>query len=340
MVHDIHPAASARRRNGQSRCVTNIQIQPASILVRSFNRPESEGRAIRRGSTAGVHVRLRRGFYADNDRWKGATRRDRHLAHVRAVVESRLAPPVIGHESAAVLWGFPLVETWPRAVHVIADPSSHARSKNGVVVHRELLEPEDVVEIDGMLVTRPLRTLLDLARAARFSTAVAAMDFALNPKRATAGLRVSSEALLTRLDSLDGGRGLVRAERAIRFARPLVDNPGETLSRIAIDALGFPEPELQLRHVNPRGGYYFTDFEWPHFCRIGEFDGRGKYLKPEYLREMSPGDAVYEEKIREDHLRAEGNGVARWGVPELRKPELLGGILLRAGLPRIRAPRV
>jgi hypothetical protein len=120
--------------------------------------------------------------------------------------------------------------------------------------------------------------------------------------------------------------------------RQLQRRSGETLSRLAIVRLGFPEPLLQTRHVNPRGGFYLTDHEWPEYKAIGEFDGYGKYLK----RALKPGEdagrVVYEEKIREDHLRDEGNGVARWGAPELRNPEEIARRLLRIGVPRSEAP--
>ncbi|TFB99968.1 hypothetical protein [Cryobacterium mannosilyticum] len=74
------------------------------------------------------------------------------------------------------------------------------------------------------------------------------------------------------------------------------------MSRAAIFELGFPDPLLQTCHLNPRGGFYFTDFEWPAYRLIGEFDGKGKYVKDEYLRGLTPGEAVHREKVREDDL--------------------------------------
>lgn len=131
-------------------------------------------------------------------------------------------------------------------------------------------------------------------------------------------------------------RGLAKAQRAIDFARPNAANPGESLSRVAIFELGFPDPDLQTPHRNPRGGWYHTDHEWPASMLIGEFDGKGKYLKEEFLRGRAPGDVVYEEKIREDHLRAEGFTVVRWAWAELTNRAALRQTLLAAGLPVIR----
>ena len=60
-----------------------------------------------------------------------------------------------------------------------------------------------------------------------------------------------------------------------------------------------------------------TDFAWEEQRVVGEFDGRIKYgrlLRPG----QDPGDAVFEEKRREDAIRDEGWGVVRWVWSDLR----------------------
>ena len=52
----------------------------------------------------------------------------------------------------------------------------------------------------------------------------------------------------------------------------------------------------------------------------------GRLLRPG----QSAGDAVYEEKLREDELRDTGRQVVRWTWPELDTPDVVGGRLLRA----------
>ncbi|WP_372488091.1 hypothetical protein [Cryobacterium zhongshanensis] len=221
-------------------------------------------------------------------------------------------------------------------MHIIVDPASTMRSKNRVFVHRDRLEAEDVVELDGVLVTSPARTLVDLARTASMRDSVAAIDRGLNRTRSAAAIRVSRDELFAVHDRVVTTRGHRKSFDAISFGNGLADNGGESESRVVIFQLGFPDPQLQVRHVNPRGGFYYTDTEWPEFQAIGEFDGLGKYLKQEYLGLMTPGEAVHEEKIREDHLRAEGNRFARWGSGDLDPPASLQRILLQVGLPIIR----
>ena len=59
-----------------------------------------------------------------------------------------------------------------------------------------------------------------------------------------------------------------------------------------------------------------ADFGRPALRTVGEFDGRVKYgrtLRPG----QSPGDVVFAEKVREDAVRATGQGVVRWIWDEL-----------------------
>ncbi|HSP75314.1 MAG TPA: hypothetical protein VLO31_03760 [Cryobacterium sp.] len=298
---------------------------------------ESTDRQFRREAQFGRSaLRLRRGVFTTTEHWARLPPRQRHLAEIRAVVATRTRDPVISHQSAAAVWGIPLADAWPGTVHVLAPPQSRARSKNGVTVHRSVVPDGDIVDIDGMLVTSPARTLLDLARTTSFATAVVAIDHALNPRNASPEVFMTDEVLREKLRESMSPRGWVRAERAILFGRPNADNPGESLSRVAIFELGFPDPVLQTCHENPRGGFYFTDFEWPAYRLIGEFDGQGKYLKEEYLRGLTPGEAVTREKVREDDLRSEGNRLARWGPADVRQRQSLARILTTAGLPILR----
>ena len=62
-----------------------------------------------------------------------------------------------------------------------------------------------------------------------------------------------------------------------------------------------------------------SDFAWRRGRVLGEFDGQVKYgwlLKPG----EAAGDAVFEEKRREDALRDNGARVVRWVWDELAQP--------------------
>lgn len=288
------------------------------ILVRDAVRIGRDDRPLRRNPDL---VRIRRGAYASNEP------RDEDAAYdlrIHAVLGTRRSPIVLSHYSAARSWGMPIVNRWPFAVHATSHPSSPRRSKNGVVIHRSALPDPDVVELDGVLVTSRLRTLVDLAATAPLRDAVAALDHQLRVGA------VEHEALKDAALDLEGMRGRVPARKAIAFASPLAGSVGESFSRVLLHELGFPEPELQHR-FETRGRLRYADFRWAQLRLVGEFDGRTKY-------EQDPTGAIWDEKLRENELRELGEQLVRWTWadlvavdPFIRRLEAVG---LRRDLPR------
>ncbi|MCU1481964.1 MAG: hypothetical protein JWQ19_2750 [Subtercola sp.] len=304
---------------------------PGLLVVGDATAVHLDARQIRHSADTGQRVRLRRGVYVGAEQWHAASAAARYRLRVEAAASTRRRPPVLGYWSAAAVWGYPRVGPWPDEVHVVVPRGTGAHSRSGIRFHREQLNDDEVTEVGGLTVTSPARTLVDLARTASFRDAVVAIDSALDVRRNAASGQVSKEQVMSAIFAQS--RGAARATRAVQFANGRAVNPGESLSRILVLESGFPSPELQTEHANPDGGKYFTDFEWPRHRIVGEFDGRGKYLKDEFLQGRAPGDVVYAEKRREDHLRAEGNTVVRWGWHELHHPGLLVALLGSAGLP-------
>jgi hypothetical protein len=302
--------------------------------------------SLRRAAQRGALTRVRRGVYsalavapdAPTAEERAAARRAAFLRRVVAVGATRRASVVFSHYAAAAVWGLPVISGWPAAVDVLALPGSARRSKNGVVVHHREFDASDVIPWGEFWVTSPVRTIVDLARDGRYTDAVVALDWMLNPDRATPEL-IATKSEVVACASRWSARGDRRLDRAVEFANGASGSPRESLSRILIDELGFPAPELQVVQLIPGGTYFATDFEWPDRKLIGEYDGAGKYLKPEYLQGRTPGEAVIDEKRREDFLRDEGNGVVRWGKQETRDPWALRRLLLSKGLPIVRRPR-
>jgi len=303
-------------------------------------------RSVRRAVPARELERVRRGVFrpiGSGDEHPGLSGRERaerarqlYLDRVVAVMMTRHRMPVLSRHAALAVWGLPVVRPWPRIVDILVGPSSNLRSKNGVRVHRDEYGREDVIEYNGFLVTSPARTIVDLARDGDFEAAVVALDHALSPTLASSAQMLTKDDVWTCLDAMPSSRGRALATKAIEFGNGKAGSPGESVSRIGIHVLGFPAPELQVRHAAPNGGYYETDFEWLEYHRIGEFDGVGKYLKRELPAGTDPGEVVHREKIREDDLRDEGNGVARWGWPEARRLPALRALLVKAGIPLVR----
>jgi hypothetical protein len=167
--------------------------------------------------------------------------------------------------------------------------------------------------VDGIAVTTPARAVLDVARSLAFEPAVALADAALaKPRRNLPPLATPAELA----SLLERGRrrpGTAAARRVVAFADGRSGSVGESRSRVAIDAAGLPPPVLQWEVYSASGMFIGrVDFAWPAFRTVAEFDGKVKYGR--LLRAgQDPGEAVYQEKLREDALRGEDLRMVRWG---------------------------
>lgn len=310
-----------------------LQLSRAATLV------GMDGRALRREHAAGTLTSIRRGMYTASSLWSDLAARDRYLLRMRAVLDSRKGVAVFSHASAAAIWDLPLVGPWPEVVHMFTVDESRRSSKRGIRWHRAPLLEGDIVEVDGVLVTSPLRTLLDLARTTTFMSAVATLDAGLaravqqNGTADAAGrLR---EMLLERLDALGHAPGTARARCTIDFASHLAGSPGESVSRVQMHLLRFPKPELQFPVVDRNGTVWHSDFGWPAYRQLGEFDGFTKYTRATYTDGRPIEEIVWAEKKREDLMRAaSGYGMARWLWGDALRAPRLSSVLSEAGLPR------
>jgi hypothetical protein len=132
-----------------------------------------------------------------------------------------------------------------------------------------------------------------------------------------AGGLIGHRELVERLAACAGRRGMPSARQAVRFADGRAGSVGESRSRVAMARAWLPAPELQWSVIDAQGRLLGrADFALPIDRVLGEFDGRVKYgrmLRPG----QEPGDAVFEEKRREDALRDAGWEVVRWTWGEL-----------------------
>ena len=127
-------------------------------------------------------------------------------------------------------------------------------------------------------------------------------------------------------------QGTAKIREVIEFADGAADRPGESLSRVSMVRAGITMPLLQAPLRGASGKQYFVDFWWPTFNVIGEFDGRDKYRLPEFLRGRTPEQALHDEKLREDDLRAAGHGMSRWLWEVAVSPRKLAAHLAIAGV--------
>ena len=270
-------------------------------------------------------TRLRRGAYLTSA--PPLTETERHRLLVDATLRSLRRPAVVSHQSAAVLHGLPVWGVGLARVHVTRRPPASSEVARHLRTHVARLRDDELTEIDGVLVTDPARTMLDLARTVPFEPAVAALDAALFRGA------VSGDVLTERLGDIARTSGSRAAARAVAFADGRSESVGESRSRVLMDRLGLAPSTLQLEI--PLIGWASparADMAWEEERLVGEFDGLVKYgrlLRPG----QHPGDAVVQEKLREDAIRDEGWGVVRWTWGELLPGDVVGD-RVRRGLER------
>ena len=263
----------------------------------------------------GELVALFRGVYVYAEAWARSSQDERHLLRVHAASYYLKDDEFFSHWSAAVLWRLPSIASWPARVHVRGPVRPGGRSSamfarhEGAVLH-------DIGQVDDVPVTSLARTVVDIAAVASLPAAVAIADAAL--RRTEHPSPIAPVTTLTRAElraeaaRVSIRRGSARIRRVVEFADGRADRPGESVSRVNIHLAGLPAPQLQVPMKGASGRSYVVDFWWPQFNLIGEFDGQAKYRDAEFLSGRTPQQAVYDEKLREDDLRATGKGMSRW----------------------------
>jgi len=261
--------------------------------------------------TRGRLVRLRRDLYVSADSYAAAdsspsAARARLRQHsVAAALAVRDA--AASHRSGAVLSGVP-IWSWQSQRPCITVPQGRDTGGLASHAHRARLPAEHVV--DGRVPRTALRrTILDLAREHGVADAVVAGDFALHEGWVTPDELRGTAA--------DCGRfpGIKRARRVIDLLDPRMESPLESVSRLVLRSISFPEPTPQVNIYSLDGRFLGrVDNYWDEFGVAGEVDGREKY----------DGEAsLWDEKRRQDELEDAGLVIVRWGMPEVRSPASL-----------------
>lgn len=279
---------------------------------------------IARMRRSGRWISLRHGAYVDGAAGAAMNRRERHRLLIHATLSKLRRPAVVSHLSAAVLHGLPLWSVPLPAVHVTRTPPAKSDADRNLICHVCRLDADQVTTVDGLPVTSVTRTILDLGRLIDFQPAVIAADDALHRVLTT------PELLFAGWDGVRGTRGSRNVARVVHFADGRSESVGETRSRIVLAEARLPRPELQVA-VYADGGFFLGrgDFGYPEAKVLGEFDGRIKYGR--LLRAgQTAGDAVFDEKRREDAIRDAGWQVARWTWADLDVRGLVAARMQRA----------
>jgi hypothetical protein len=252
----------------------------------------------------GAWVTVRRGVYADHERWEALTRHeDRQLMRDRAASLRISRPHVMSHDSAALELGMDVLQARDQVTHVTRPGVVGSHLRYGVKHHLAPYRRGQVIEINGRRVLDPARTAADITREHGLEAGVVAFDSALR-LGCTDGELVAACASMTYWPNVT----IVRA--ACELADAGAESVGESLMRLLVTELGLGRPETQ---------FGLTDGTRTVWCdlRIGrhlfEFDGRVKYQRREDggVAKRDPGEALWAEKQRQDWVCGFKLGMSR-----------------------------
>lgn len=308
---------------------------PRLILAREHVQQGLTPKELARRCRSGSLVRVRQGIYVDGATWRALQPWEQYRVHVGAAAEALAARTIFARHSAAAVWGIPTMGRH-QPVHALTLQNDGGRSRAGIRRHFAPPDGLRVVQREGILVTGRIRTVLDLAAFTPFAEAVVPLDHVLRPDTVHGLSALSKDALLAGIGGTYTAAATRRIRTAVEFADPASGSPGESYGRALICAAGFEAPALQHEIRDGSGLAGYTDYYWDSRKVAGEFDGIEKYLKPEFLRGRTASQAVVDEKLREDRIRATGVSVVRWVWADLMAPARLEQKLAAAGVPRRR----
>ncbi|HWJ81605.1 MAG TPA: type IV toxin-antitoxin system AbiEi family antitoxin domain-containing protein [Nocardioides sp.] len=266
---------------------TRLQALAAGLTDRDLTR------LVRHGAL----TRFRRGAYAFTDEWSALDAVGQHNVRANAVMHSLGSAVALSHVSAVArhgldIWRLPLAK-----VHVTRLDGAPGRVEGDVVHHEGKVDDADLVVVDGVTTVRAERAVLEAGSRVTNEAALALFDAGL---RADAFDRASLERAFERMEQWPFMRHL---HIPVRMADGRSGSIGESRGMWAFFALHLPAP-IQQFEVRDASGQLLgiSDWGWPEHRLLGEFDGLVKYgrlLKPG----QTAGDAVFQEKRREDLLR-------------------------------------
>lgn len=171
---------------------------------------------------------------------------------------------VIAGFSAAALHGSRWVDDG-RAVELIHD---NRHRLPGILTRGDRIEEDEIEVIDGLPVTSPPRTVLDLGCWYPTMTAVAAID---SLARATDVKTTDVELLVERHG---GRRGIVQARQAVQLFDAGAQSPKESWLRVVLVQAGLPRPDTQIPVFDEFGeAIAYLDMGWEDVKVAVEYDG-------------------------------------------------------------------
>ncbi|GAB3567539.1 hypothetical protein GCM10027405_28030 [Arthrobacter alkaliphilus] len=223
--------------------------------------------------------------------------RDFEFAERARVLAAATPGAWVSHESAAMLTRLGLPPWLGDGVSVhLSKPHELPRvPRTGVTGHRVRVLPGEVAEIDGIPVSSPPRTWLDLAHQLPLQYLIAMGDQLIRMPRPVFEGRNEPYATKERLRLLirqhPNMKGVEKARLALEDMRVGADSFPETFLRLAMLDARLPEPELQLR-LDPDDPWSpSADLGYRRFRIAVQYDGAPHLTREQQTRDNRRDEA-------------------------------------------------
>jgi hypothetical protein len=222
---------------------------------------------------------------------------------------------VAGHSAAALHGAKWVADDAPAQILY-----GNRRPPKGIHTWSDRFGDDEVQTVNGVVVTTPARTALDIACHYPFDSAVAAIDALA---RATKLEVAHVEALAERYR---GRRGIRAALEVLGLVDPGAESPQETRVRLLLIRAGFPRPETQLPVYDEFGQLVAQlDMGWRDVMVGVDYEGKHHWKTPQQIRR----------DIRRHELVTE----LGWIDVRVTAEDSDGAIIGRVGRARVRARR-
>ncbi|WP_307026199.1 hypothetical protein [Arthrobacter globiformis] len=197
------------------------------------------------------------------------------------------------HATAFTFWQFPgfLPGQQDPRVHISRPDTMAIPRRTGVVGHVGQFFDDEIVCVDGLLVTSRLRTWLDIARKMSVEELTVVADHLLRFPRPEFEARDEPHSTLEQLaDMLDrhkGTPGIRKARLALDLARVGADSAPETRLRLSLEQAGLPEPQLNVRTELGSGVVRQPDIGYPEQRVAVEYEGEGHSEAEQIVRDIA-----------------------------------------------------
>lgn len=184
-------------------------------------------------------------------------------------------------------------------VHVARRRGFSMPRRANVVGHLLTLFPDEVVEYDGVRLTSPARTWLDLASILNLDELVAAGDSLVcahgpdfpRPRDPVCTV----DELWAMVQQHPGVRGVRAARAALELIRVGADSPPETRMRLSIVRAGLPEPVLNYMVLGTYGNpVLWPDAAYPDQRVAVQYEGAHHNASEQYLMDIRRADTTTE----------------------------------------------